>query len=218
MVVRPRRQQLSDEAASYLRDLIMAGEIEPGTFLRPEGVAELLEMSITPVREALLTLRGEDFLRQVPRRGFLVAELTSQDVKDVFWVQSVLAGESAARAAVQITAERLEELTEIQRRIDTARAAEDAAGVDVANYQFHRLVNQVAHSPKIAWFLGLTDRYVPRRYVGSIEGWSTASVHDHWPIVTALKAGDVHAARDAMASHIQHAGKLLIAHRSRATG
>jgi DNA-binding GntR family transcriptional regulator len=193
----------------------MAREIEPGTFLRPEGVAEQLEVSITPVREALLTLRGEGFLRLEPRRGFLVVDLTNQDVRDVFWVQSVLAGEAAARAALNVTDELLDSLTEIQRGIDAARAAQDAAGVDVANYKFHRLVNLISDSPKIAWFLGLSDKYVPRRYFGSIEGWPTASVHDHWPILKALGDRNAEFAREAMSTHIRHAGDLLIAHRTR---
>ena len=210
-----RRQQLSDEAADYLRDSIIAGELPVGTFIRAESIADSLDISITPVREALLILRGEGFLRLEPRRGFAVAELSSNDVRDVFWVQSILAGELAARSARRISAEHIEQLREIQDEINDGLKEEDANRVDAANYEFHRLVNLCADSPKVAWFIGTAAKYVPRSFFGTIEGWPAASVHDHSAILRAMERGDEEEAREAMSLHIRHAGDLLVAHRSR---
>ena len=139
--MRQRRQQLSDEAADYLRDSIIAGELPLGTFVRAESIAESLDISITPVREALLILRGEGFLRLEPRRGFVVAELSSNDVRDVFWVQSILAGELAARSARRISPEHIAQLRAIQDDINDGLKSEDANRVDVANYEFLSLIH-----------------------------------------------------------------------------
>lgn len=66
-----RRRQLSDEVADYVRELIMSGQVRHGEFLRLERVADDLGISVTPVREALLSLRGEGFVTLEPRRGFM---------------------------------------------------------------------------------------------------------------------------------------------------
>ncbi|MGW5101864.1 GntR family transcriptional regulator [Streptomyces sp. NPDC004100] len=83
---------------------LRSGEARPGDFLRTERVAEAVGVSSTPVREGLLALRSEGFVQPVPRRGFVVAPFTRQDVRDLFWTQAQLSGELAARAARRITA------------------------------------------------------------------------------------------------------------------
>src|SRR5687768_18225554 len=105
------RRQLADEVAGHLRDQIMAGHLRPGDFVRLEEVAAELGVSITPVREALLTLRGEDMVELEPRKGYVVAPLSKQDVVDLFQLQGNIAGELAARVAEQITEGQLAELT-----------------------------------------------------------------------------------------------------------
>src|SRR5690348_5383080 len=105
------RPQLSEEVAAHLRDRIMAGELRPGERIRLEEVAERLGVSITPVREALLTLRGYDMVELQPRRGYVVAPLSRQDIVDVFELQAHIAGELAARVAQRIGEPELAELT-----------------------------------------------------------------------------------------------------------
>jgi len=65
------RPQLADEVATALRERIMSGDLRPGARIRLEEVAAQLGVSITPVREALLTLRGEDMVELQPRRGYV---------------------------------------------------------------------------------------------------------------------------------------------------
>jgi DNA-binding GntR family transcriptional regulator len=61
-----RREQLSDEVAGHLRAAIMTGMLQPGTFIRLDETAAQLSVSITPVREALRTLRGEGLVQLEP--------------------------------------------------------------------------------------------------------------------------------------------------------
>nr|MDT0663888.1 GntR family transcriptional regulator [Micromonospora sp. DSM 115978] len=77
-----RRPQLAEEVAAHLRDMIMSGQVWPGEFIRLDDVAKDLGVSVTTVREALLTLRGEDMVELEPRRGYVVAPLSRQDIKD----------------------------------------------------------------------------------------------------------------------------------------
>src|ERR1700728_2398733 len=96
------RRQLSDEVASYVRELIMSGHLQPGDFIRQERIADELELSATPVREGLLCLKGEGFVQLKPRRGFVVAPLSAADIRDLFTAQALLAGELVGRAAVRM--------------------------------------------------------------------------------------------------------------------
>jgi DNA-binding GntR family transcriptional regulator len=207
-----RRRQLSDEVAAYVRELIMSGQVRHGEVLRLERIAEDLGISVTPVREALLSLRGEGFVTLEPRRGFLAAPLTRQDVQDLFEAQAYFAGELAARAAGKISEDELASLDRTQAVLEEASATRDPAAIERANHEFHRTINLCAGSPKTSWLLQLVVRYAPRRFYSSIEGWTQASVDDHHLVLAALRAGDADAARQAMRAHIRHAGALLVVH------
>lgn len=203
------RSQLGDEVASYLRDLIMSGQLRGHEFIRMDRVASHLGVSSTPVREALRSLRAEGFVTLEPRRGFVVAPLTPSDVRDLFLAQATLSGELAARAAALIDDAILERLGEIQSRLSKAAERGDLDTIELENYRFHREINLLAASPKLAWLLNMVARYSPRRFYASIEGWPQASIEDHEIIIQALAARDASRAMAAMSSHIVHAGNLL---------
>ena len=82
----PRRKakrgkpRLSESVASHLRELIMSGELRAGEFIRIRAVAKAMDVSSTPVREGLLVLQGEAFVRLLPRLGFLVTGLSTRDL------------------------------------------------------------------------------------------------------------------------------------------
>lgn len=206
---RAERRPLSEEVAAHVRALIMSGRLRAGQFVRLDRVAEELDVSATPVREGLQTLRGEGFLSFEPRRGFIVAPLSPDDVQDLFLVQADIAGELAARAAAASAPEWIAELRDRQASLGRAMANGRPEDVVEYNRQVHRMINLRAAAPKLAWMLSVAVRYVPEPFFLAIEGWSEASLHDHGEILDALEAGDAELAREAMRSHIRHAGRLL---------
>ena len=190
----------------------MSGELPPGTTVRPEIVGEQLAISTTPAREALQLLRAEGFLTLEPGRGFRVAPLNGDDIRDLFVTQALIAGELAARAAVSGTAEELRELQALHHELIAAAAREDIAMLEVKNDAFHRQINVMAKSRKILWALSVSVRYVPRQFYGSIPGWPSATVDDHDAILLAILDRDPNRARAAMSEHIIHSGELLATH------
>lgn len=206
------RPQLSDEASSYIRGLIMSGELQPGASVRPETVGEALRISTTPAREALQALRVEGFLELIPRRGFQVAPLTGQDIRDLFQVQALIAGELAARAAANATDEDIAELEALHHELIAAASRNNHDVLEEKNHAFHREINLMAESRKITWALELVTRYVPRRFYSAIEGWPSATVDDHTELLEGIRTKDAEATRAAMCKHIIHAGELLADH------
>jgi len=208
----PPTPQLSDVASSYVRALIMSGALPPGTRVRPEMIAERLGISTTPAREALQALRAEGFLDLEPRKGFQVAPLSGDDIRDLFRVQALISAELAARAAEHARPEDIARLEAIQDELTVAASRSDLDAVERLNHRFHREINLLARSRKITWAIALVTRYVPRQFYASIPGWPESTVEDHGAVLDAIRAHDPAAARAAIERHIAHAGELLASH------
>jgi DNA-binding GntR family transcriptional regulator len=206
------KQQLSEKVAAYIREGVMVGRFRAGEYIRTERLAEELGVSPTPVREALMLLGSEGSVRWEPRRGYRVVPLTTQDVGDLFRVQAFIAGELAARAARDLSEEDLDRLDEIQADLEQAERDGNLDLVETLNHRVHRTINKASGSARLAVLLGVTVNYVPLGYYASIEGWSSASVHDHSAVFRALRARDPEGARKAMAAHIEHVGGRLVEH------
>lgn len=206
------RSRVSEGVSAYLRDVILSGQMRAGEPLRVEHLAERLDTSVTPIRESLVELLAEGFVERVPRRGYAVGRLSRQDIEDVFAAQAMIAGELAARAAIAVDDEAMAALEGTQAELEAASAQQDFNAMEEANHRFHRKINTIADSPKLAWFVQRISHYAPRWTWQLIDGWPEASVSDHGPILAALKAGDADAAREAMDRHIRNSGELLAAH------
>ncbi|CAJ1510180.1 GntR family transcriptional regulator [[Mycobacterium] burgundiense] len=182
-----RREQLSEEVAAHLRTAITSGQLRPGTFIRLDETAASLGVSITPVREALLTLRGEGMVQLEPHRGHVVLPLSQGDIEDIFWLQATIAKELAASAVEHITDEQIEALVALND--DLARAV-DAADVDAvlnAEFAFHRAFNRSAERIKLAWFLLHATRYTPSLVYAADPVWGAEAVAHHTKLIEALR-------------------------------
>jgi DNA-binding GntR family transcriptional regulator len=208
----PRRMRLSDEAAAHVRDLIVAGKLKGGEFIRPEAVAERLGISATPIREGLLQLQTDGLLHVAPRRGFIVASLSEQDIRDGAQAHALLAGELCARTATLITAADLSALARTQKDLESADQDGNLDDVERLNIEFHMRIYRLANSPVIYRLVESTITRTPRRLYQILGGWPAGSTRDHRAILEALKAADGDAARQAIADDINRNGQLLATH------
>jgi DNA-binding GntR family transcriptional regulator len=182
-----RRAQLSDEVAGHLRAAIMSGKLRPGTYIRLDETAAELGVSITPVREALLKLRGEGMVELEPHRGHIVVPLTREDVNDIFWLQATIARELAAAATDRITEVEIDELDHINDALATAVASGNAETVASVEFAFWRVFNQASGRIKLAWFLLNAARYMPSQVFAADAQWGTAAVDHHRQLIAALR-------------------------------
>jgi DNA-binding GntR family transcriptional regulator len=145
------RVTLSAQVAERLRDDILAGLHLPGAQLHEVELALSLGVSRGPLREAMQRLVQEGLLTSVPHRGVFVAELTEDDLTDVFFVRASLE-EAAVRRVVASggrgsTGRALEAMA---RRMDDAmRAGDRATGGDL-DFAFHRTLVDAAGSPRLS--------------------------------------------------------------------
>jgi DNA-binding GntR family transcriptional regulator len=186
-----RREQLSDEVAARLRADIMTGTLRPGTFIRLDETAAALGVSITPVREALRTLRGEGMVQLEPHRGHVVVALTRGDIEDIFWLQATIAKELAATAAERITDVEIDELERLNDGLAVAVGRGDAEDIVAAEFVFHRSLNRVTGRIKLAWFLLHVTRYLPGQIYASDAAWGATAVATHRELIEALRRRDV---------------------------
>lgn len=207
-----RRPQLSEEVAGHIRNQIMSGALRPGSFVRIDETASELGVSATPVREALVTLRGEGLVEQVPRRGYRVGELRREDIDDIFWLQGTIASRLARRTARVITTAQIEQLSALNEGLRAAVARTDADAVESCEFEFHRFINKLAGGTKLAWFLFGAIRYTPARLYASDPSWGIESVRSHENLVDAFTRGDVDAVGELMRRQFVDGAERLIAH------
>ncbi|WP_343601056.1 GntR family transcriptional regulator [Mycobacterium sp.] len=185
-----RRAQLSDEVAGHLRAAIMSGALRPGTFIRLDETAASLGVSATPVREALLTLRGEGMVVLEPHRGHVVSPLTRQDVDDISWLQVTIARELAATAAEHIADDEIDDLEHTADALEAAVAAADTETIAAIEFAFHRALHRCTGRTKLAWFLLQATRYLPVPVYAADPQWRRAAVDNHRRLVDALRRRD----------------------------
>ncbi|MGB2918887.1 MAG: GntR family transcriptional regulator [Mycobacterium sp.] len=204
-----RREQLSDEVAARLRAEIMTGALRPDTFIRLDETAARLGVSITPVREALRTLRGEGMVE--PHRGHRVVPLTRTDIEDIFWLQSTIAAELAATATERITDHDIDELARLNDRLAAAVQRRDPDEIARAELAFHWTFNQSSGRVKLAWFLLHTARYLPPQVFATDQAWGAGGVAGHTKLIDALRRRDANSVVMLTKSHFTDAASRLIA-------
>jgi DNA-binding GntR family transcriptional regulator len=206
-----RREQLSDEVAAHLRGDIMTGTLRPGTFIRLDETAAQLGVSITPVREALRTLRGEGMVQLEPHRGHVVVPLSRGDVEDIFWLQATIATQLAATAAERITDPEIEELEHLNDGLATAVTHGDPDEVAAAEFAFHRRFNRATGRIKLTWFLLHVARYLPLNVYAADKQWGTDAVASHRELIAALRRRDVDTVVRLTSGQFTDGGERLIA-------
>ena len=110
-----------------LRQRIVEGQLAPGAKLNERELAQALNVSRTPLREAIKMLAAEGLVELLPNRGAVVAQMSEQDVIDTFEVIAGLEGQSGELAAQRISEAELAEIRapalRDDGRLDTPRPA-----------------------------------------------------------------------------------------------
>jgi DNA-binding GntR family transcriptional regulator len=206
-----QRQSTTEQAATVLRDAILAGRLSPGTPLREVALAGELGISRSTVREAARLLAGEGLVHHQMNRGIVVAEITAADVRDIY----------AARAAMETAAvqaltthrdpavyQRLENLV---GQIEDAFVRNDPASVLEADRLFHATLVSAARSPRLSGFHAQLQQ--EQRLALSLAERSSRTLgrtaDDHRALLDALR-GSTAQAESQLNTHLQAGAAELL--------
>lgn len=201
------RQELVTDA---IRAAILRGRFRPGDRLDQTDLAEELNVSRSPVREALRVLTAEDLVTHYPHRGTVVTERTVDELKELLFVRQLLEGAAARRAVPHMTPERLAELMNI---IEEAEASPNMERVLALNNEFHTTVyGAFEQSYLLAEIQKIRNKIAPynRLYLDN-PGQKAAAWSDHRRIYEACAAGDVERAVTETANHLARVFDGIIA-------
>jgi DNA-binding GntR family transcriptional regulator len=184
------RQTLGESVAEALRDAIFKGLIRPGQHFSEAQIAERLDVSRAPVRDALTQLEQEGLVFRTGSRGIAVSLLSRDDVEEICTLRRALEGLAAQRVIKQRTDEQLDELAANIQATKSARSAEQLAVLDL---QFHEmLVRGANHGRLLAGWLNLRSQIrllmVQRNLAdsGSFQG----TVRGHSELLKAIRKCD----------------------------
>lgn len=207
----------TEKAYAAIKKAILQGDIQEGAFLSEADIMAKYRIGRTPFREACNRLLHENLLQAVPRRGYLVPEISFQSVRDLFEVRLVLEAAIGEFAALRATDGEIQDLRQLAEEAPTksAREKNDTSHFIVdANIRFHLQLAKTARNRNL---LDLLTRnleaaerlmYIELRSSRFRDPELQAA---HGRIVDALETRDPRAVRDALLDDIVQAQQVILA-------
>lgn len=203
----------AEAAANEIRNRILDGRYPGGQPLKQDFLAGELGVSRAPVREALVQLEAEGLIRIHPHRGAVVAELSADDIEELFQLRVMLEPMLLRRSAPRLTAEDFDMLDQILAVYSGELSSNSVARFGKLNSDLHRVLYRRADLPRteaiVTTLLQANDRYA-RMQISYTAGQERADA-EHRKIVSLCRNGDVKASCHLLADHIRHAGDALTA-------
>lgn len=205
------QNSLHQEVAETLREQIFAGQLAPGCFLDEVALCERLEISRTPLREALKVLTAEGLLRHEPRRGCFVNEVTEQDLDEIFPVIALLEGRCAFEAARNASDTDIAALDALHERLQQHAQAKRINDYYATNYAIHEAIITLANNRWLAQAIADLRKILKlaRQQQLHAPGRLAQSLSEHLAVYAALRAHDCEGADAAMRTHLTRQREAL---------
>ena len=188
--------------AEFLREGILSGEIPRGTRLKQADLAEELDLSITPVREALKLLAAEGYVQGATHRGAIVAPFDRSSAGEVVELRRLLEPRLAVAAMRRITLAEMEQLQRLGQDFERAFELGDRNTARGANYRFHRFLYTLADQPLSLHFVQVLWAKYPFDLLDQLPGRIGRSTREHARLIDAVVSRSEEAAAAAIRSHI----------------
>ena len=211
LAMRLVQNSLHQEVASALRDEIFAGTLPPGSFIDETALCERLEISRTPLREALKVLTTEGLMRHEPRRGCFVSEVTEQDLDDIFPVIALLEGRCAYEAARRASDADLHELSALHDQLQAHAKAGRITDYYAVNFAIHEAIILLANNRWLSQSIADLRKILKLSRLQSLgaPGRVQQSLSEHLSVFAALKSRDSEGAEAAMRTHLTRQREAL---------
>jgi DNA-binding GntR family transcriptional regulator len=210
-VVEYRAQLLHGHVADKLREMIITGELGPGQAIDELALCEAFKVSRTPLREALKVLAAEELVLLQPRRGAVVAPMTSASVDQKFEVISLIEAHAARSFCERRNKDELAELNAIHARLAAGFRAKSRKQYFESNQRFHRRLVELTGNDELVRIHAqlITHLQRARYFTGQQKNWRHTFMTEHTEIMAALTQGTPAQAEAAMREHLVHVAKTV---------
>jgi DNA-binding GntR family transcriptional regulator len=183
---------LSMQIAQRLRTMIATDELKPGERLRERTLAERLDVSRTPLREALKELAGDGLVVVLPKRGAVVADLSAAAIGEKLDVLGVIEAFGGEQACKRATDSEIAEIRALHHEMHAAYERRDRLNYFRLNQAIHASIIAASRNMTLIQVHERLNRQLYRyRFQGSVtsETWHTA-IDEHEVIIELLSARD----------------------------
>lgn len=199
-------QSFREQAVRIIRSQIVSGRLEPGSMHSIGAIAEKLNVSITPVREALRDLAKEGLIEMKRNRGFLVRQPSNKELDDIVQIRSMIEVSSVREITERSLITDFTTVRQLCRRTDAYAAAGQWEEFIEADREFHLTILSALNNSKLLEVVGsLRDqsRLLGLNHLAGTELF-LESTKEHSLLLDAMEAGDARRAEEIMASHMRH--------------
>ena len=198
-----RAADSAEQIYERVKTMAMTFEIRPGERVNEVEIAKSLNVSRTPLREALNRLMVEGFLTRAPNRGFIGRPLDAKQVFDLYELRRALESSIVAIACERATDEEIAELERFVKASKDRPEDTNASSLLGLDEQFHERVAELTRNGEMVRALkSINARIHYFRWIDMQNGRRRYTQHEHLRIVKALKGRDVDAARELVTGHI----------------
>jgi len=202
-----------DKVYSILSKAIFRGELMPGQRLVESKLAESMNISRTPVREAIIWLEQKGLVIASPPKGVKVAPLpTIEELVEFYDINGVLRGLAARKAVENISPDEINQLEEIIQKSEQYLAENSLSNISKLNYQFHSMIEKCCKSQELIMLLDDIYKRTSERFTAIISRRvrQEESIREHRDILKALKAKKEMQIERLMIRHVENAKKALL--------
>lgn len=192
-----------ESVLSELRDMIGSGQLGPGQQIVQETLSASLGVSRVPIREALRVLEGEGQVVHFPNRGYFVANLTVEDLEEVYRIRALLEEEALRVAVPLLTDEDIEFISGILTEVAAAASDRKISAITDTNRRFHFAIFEASNLPRLVRMIrtlwDATDAY--RGVYFASPANLQEMEHEHLEMVAALRKRDADKIVELQAIH-----------------
>ncbi|MCZ7567810.1 MAG: GntR family transcriptional regulator [Ardenticatenaceae bacterium] len=203
------KKELAYEA---IKESILSHSLRPGDAVSESAFAEALQISRTPVREALMALEQEGLVKIVPTRGIFVTEITVRDIREIYEIRQALECLAVRKAALTPDLSPLDPLLAVLETASRGRESVSYDSLFQVDIDLHRFIRDTARNSRLSQILENLQDQIHRIRVLSprVDGRMDTTTREHLAIIHALKQRDPDLAAQAMREHLHNAQDNII--------
>lgn len=198
------KYSLRGKVYDRIREDILNGVYKEHEELKEATLGKMMEVSRTPVREALRQLELEGLVEIIPNKGARVTGITKKDIEDIYQIRYLLEGLSARWATEHVTEELIDKMEETLYLTEFHAKKGNFGQVYELDSQFHELMYEASGSKMLNHILSDFHMYVTRIRKTSLatDNRSKNSTEEHRAILEAIKERNAEKAEECAHNHV----------------